>query len=69
VAEDAGGGPAEGPPQGSAAGLYRTVALIRGFEERAVELVRSGVIPGGIHPYTGQEAVAVKDHQALHSEW
>ncbi|QMU80235.1 thiamine pyrophosphate-dependent dehydrogenase E1 component subunit alpha [Streptacidiphilus sp. PB12-B1b] len=33
--------------------------LIRGFEERALALVRSGVIVGGIHPYIGQEAVAV----------
>ncbi len=39
-------------------GLYRTVRLIRRFEERAVELVRSGDIVGGIHPYTGQEAIA-----------
>jgi pyruvate dehydrogenase E1 component alpha subunit len=39
-------------------GLYRTVRLIRRFEERAVELVRSGDIIGGIHPYTGQEAIA-----------
>jgi pyruvate dehydrogenase E1 component alpha subunit len=38
--------------------LYRTVRLIRRFEERAVELVRSGDIVGGIHPYLGQEAVA-----------
>ncbi|MFE1317418.1 thiamine pyrophosphate-dependent dehydrogenase E1 component subunit alpha [Kitasatospora phosalacinea] len=38
--------------------LYRTVALVRGFERRAVELVRAGVVPGGIHPCTGQEAVA-----------
>src|SRR5580658_7698886 len=40
------------------AGLYRTVRLIRRFEQRAIELVRSGVIPGGIHPYIGEEAVA-----------
>ncbi|MDQ2586718.1 thiamine pyrophosphate-dependent dehydrogenase E1 component subunit alpha [Saccharothrix yanglingensis] len=39
-------------------GLYRTVRLIRLFEERAVELVRSGDVVGGIHPYTGQEAIA-----------
>lgn len=38
--------------------LYRTVRLIRRFEERAIELVRSGDIVGGIHPYIGQEAVA-----------
>ena len=33
--------------------------LIRGFEELALTLVKSGVITGGIHPYIGQEAVAV----------
>ncbi|MFC1433744.1 thiamine pyrophosphate-dependent dehydrogenase E1 component subunit alpha [Streptacidiphilus sp. N1-3] len=47
------------------AGLYRTVALIRGFEQRAVELVRTGVIRGGIHPYTGQEAIAAGTCAAL----
>ncbi|MFC0006506.1 thiamine pyrophosphate-dependent dehydrogenase E1 component subunit alpha [Micromonospora siamensis] len=38
--------------------LYRTVRLIRRFEERAIELVRSGHIVGGIHPYLGQEGIA-----------
>src|SRR5688500_13810879 len=38
--------------------LYRTVRLIRRFEERAIELVRTGEIVGGIHPCIGQEAVA-----------
>ncbi|MFF5174572.1 thiamine pyrophosphate-dependent dehydrogenase E1 component subunit alpha [Micromonospora sp. NPDC000089] len=38
--------------------LYRTVRLIRRFEERAVELVDSGAIVGGIHPYLGQEGIA-----------
>ncbi len=38
--------------------LYRTVRLVRRFEERAVELVRAGEIVGGVHPYTGQEAIA-----------
>lgn len=42
----------------TAAGLYRTVRLIRRFEERAIELVHSGHIVGGIHPYIGQEAIA-----------
>jgi pyruvate dehydrogenase E1 component alpha subunit len=41
-----------------AAGLYRTVALIRRFEQRAVELVHAGEIVGGIHPCLGQEGVA-----------
>jgi len=39
--------------------LYRTVRLIRRFEERALELVRAGEIGSGIHPCIGQEAVAV----------
>jgi pyruvate dehydrogenase E1 component alpha subunit len=38
--------------------LYRMVRLIRRFEERAIELVRSGEIVGGIHPYLGQEGIA-----------
>jgi len=40
-------------------GRYRAVRLIRRFEEQALELVKSGLIVGGIHPYIGQEAVAV----------
>src|ERR671917_44488 len=39
-------------------GLYRTVRLIRRFEEKAIELVRGGTIVGGIHPYIGEEAIA-----------
>jgi acetoin:2,6-dichlorophenolindophenol oxidoreductase subunit alpha len=42
----------------SAHDLYRVMALIRRFEERAIELVRSGEIASGIHPCIGQEAVA-----------
>ncbi|MCX5065162.1 thiamine pyrophosphate-dependent dehydrogenase E1 component subunit alpha [Micromonospora lupini] len=38
--------------------LYRTVRLIRRFEQRAVELVHGGQIVGGIHPYLGQEGIA-----------
>lgn len=45
-------------PDPDAAGLYRTVRLIRRFEQRAIELVHAGEIVGGIHPYLGQEAVA-----------
>jgi acetoin:2,6-dichlorophenolindophenol oxidoreductase subunit alpha len=41
-----------------AAELYRTVRLIRRFEQRAIDMVRGGVIPGGIHPYIGEEAIA-----------
>ncbi|GAA4459925.1 thiamine pyrophosphate-dependent dehydrogenase E1 component subunit alpha [Phytohabitans houttuyneae] len=51
-------GEAPGPPTGDGhAQLYRTIRLIRRFEERAIELVQSGDIPG-IHPCIGQEAAA-----------
>ena len=50
------------------AGLYRTVRLIRRFEQRAIELVRSGVIPGGIHPYIGEEAIAAGVCAALRAD-
>jgi len=48
--------------------LYRMVRLIRRFEERAIELVHSGDIVGGIHPYIGQEAVAAGVCAALAPE-
>jgi pyruvate dehydrogenase E1 component alpha subunit len=48
--------------------LYRTVRLIRRFEERAIGLVRGGVIPGGIHPYIGQEAIAAGVCAALRAD-
>lgn len=47
------------------ADLYRAVRLIRRFEERALDLVRSGVIVGGIHPYIGEEAIAAGTCAAL----
>ncbi len=40
-------------------GFYRDMLLIRRFEERAAELRMAGYIPGFLHPYIGQEAVAV----------
>jgi TPP-dependent pyruvate/acetoin dehydrogenase alpha subunit len=48
--------------------LYRLTRLIRRFEERAIELARSGEIASGIHPCIGQEAVAVGVCTALASE-
>jgi pyruvate dehydrogenase E1 component alpha subunit len=42
--------------------------LIREFEERALELVRTGEIVGGIHPYIGEEAVAVGVCAALRAD-
>ncbi|MEV6924379.1 thiamine pyrophosphate-dependent dehydrogenase E1 component subunit alpha [Dactylosporangium sp. NPDC051485] len=52
-------------PADTAGRLYRTVRLIRRFEERAIELVRDGTIVGGIHPYLGQEAIAAGTCAAL----
>ncbi|WP_241002327.1 thiamine pyrophosphate-dependent dehydrogenase E1 component subunit alpha [Streptomyces sp. CB01881] len=51
--------PAPIAPLGTPGQRYRMLRLIRGFEELALRLVKSGVITGGIHPYIGQEAVAV----------
>lgn len=48
--------------------LYRSIRLIRRFEERSVELVRTGDIVSGIHPCIGQEAVAAGVAAALDSE-
>jgi acetoin:2,6-dichlorophenolindophenol oxidoreductase subunit alpha len=45
--------------------LYRSMRLIRRFEERAAELRMTGFIPGFLHPYIGQEAVAVGTSAAL----
>ena len=39
--------------------LYRRMALIRQFEERVKYLFLEGIMPGTIHQYQGQEAVAV----------
>ena len=50
------------------ADLYRTVRLIRRFEQRAIEMVRGGVIAGGIHPYIGEEAIAAGVCAALRAD-
>ena len=39
--------------------LYRGMVEIREFELKAREIFRSGQMPGFIHVYVGQEAVAV----------
>ena len=38
--------------------LYRNMVLIREFELKAREIFRSGRMPGFIHVYIGEEAVA-----------
>ncbi len=42
-----------------AAGMYRTMLVIRQFEERVKFLFLEGMMPGTIHQYQGQEACAV----------
>jgi TPP-dependent pyruvate/acetoin dehydrogenase alpha subunit len=41
------------------AGMLRTMITIREFDERAIQLRVAGKIYGAVHPYVGQEAVAV----------
>lgn len=50
--------PSPDPPPLGPEAIYRTVRLIRRFEERALDLVRAKEIASGIHPCIGQEAVA-----------
>ena len=39
--------------------MLRTMILIREFDELAIKLRVAGKIYGAVHPYVGQEAVAV----------
>jgi TPP-dependent pyruvate/acetoin dehydrogenase alpha subunit len=48
--------------------LYRTMRLIRRFEERALELFAEGLIAGSTHPCIGQEAIAAGACAALHPD-
>jgi acetoin:2,6-dichlorophenolindophenol oxidoreductase subunit alpha len=48
--------------------LYRTMRLIRRFEERVVELVNANEIAGVTHEYVGQEAVATGVCAALRTD-
>lgn len=38
--------------------MYRTMVLIRTFEDRLYQLFLQGLLPGTLHQYQGQEAVA-----------
>jgi len=50
--------------------LYRAMLLIRRFEERVYFLFLEGEIPGTLHQYQGQEAVAVGVCDALErTDW
>jgi TPP-dependent pyruvate/acetoin dehydrogenase alpha subunit len=54
-----GTGPAARDDSELRASLYRRMLLIRRFEERVYRLFLDGEIPGTLHQYQGQEAVAV----------
>jgi TPP-dependent pyruvate/acetoin dehydrogenase alpha subunit len=45
--------------------MYETTATIRQFEQRAIEQYRLGNIRGYLHPYLGQEAIAVGSIAAI----
>lgn len=47
------------PDPESALRLYRGMALIRAMEERLGEVQKGGDLPGPVHLYVGQEAVAM----------
>ena len=48
--------------------LYRTLYTIRAFETRCIKLYRLGLIRGYLHPYLGEEAIAVGACAALRQE-
>jgi len=48
--------------------LYRKMLLIRRFEERVKYLFLEGIMPGTIHQYLGQEAIAVGVCSALNPD-
>lgn len=49
-------------------GLYRTLVTIRRFETRCIQLYRQGLIRGYLHPYIGEEAIAVGVCAALREQ-
>ena len=60
----------ESPQPAALLELYRTMLLIRRFEERVYYLFLDGEIPGTLHQYQGQEAVATGVCAALEtSDW
>lgn len=48
-----------GPDKGELLSVYRSMLTIRRFEERLSAESKSGKLPGPVHVYIGQEAVAV----------
>lgn len=55
-------------PRDSALMLYRTMVRIRKFEEKLYYLFSTRAMPGSMHQYNGEEAVAVGVCAALNSD-
>ncbi|MFH1569252.1 MAG: thiamine pyrophosphate-dependent dehydrogenase E1 component subunit alpha [Gemmatimonadota bacterium] len=56
------------PAKDLLARMYRTLYTIRVFENACVQLYRRGLIRGYLHPYVGEEAVAVGVCAALRAD-
>lgn len=48
--------------------MYRKMVTIRKFDERAAEEFQAGNIPGNVHSYIGQEAIAVGVCSAMRND-
>ena len=48
--------------------MYKTMLLIRRFEEQSVQFAQSGLLRGSLHPCIGQEATAVGACYALRED-
>jgi TPP-dependent pyruvate/acetoin dehydrogenase alpha subunit len=59
---------ADGQSKAALIGLYERMLLIRRFEERVADLFAKGKLPGFVHLYIGQEAVAVGVCSVLRDE-
>lgn len=46
-------------PQKEYLQIYESMVRIRTFEETAADMSKTGVLPGFVHPYSGEEAIAV----------
>ena len=55
------------PPE-TALEIYRRMVTIRQFEDRLYQLFLQGLVPGTLHQYQGQEAVAAGVCSALRLE-
>jgi 2-oxoisovalerate dehydrogenase E1 component len=56
------------PDTGSRLELYRTMLMMRRFEERVLQLRATDEIAGSVHPYLGQESVATGALSVLESD-